>query len=78
MFLLTSSMPNSPDKTGAFRHPFLMLDAARKYVYDRRRGLFETSAVVCGAYAVSRYVNDRLEEVKEKVVRERAAREAYV
>ncbi|KAJ8590699.1 hypothetical protein M405DRAFT_815631 [Rhizopogon salebrosus TDB-379] len=53
-----------------------MLDAARKYVYDRRRGLFETSAVLCGAYAVSRYVNERLEEVKEKVVRERTAREA--
>ncbi|OJA20824.1 hypothetical protein AZE42_08965 [Rhizopogon vesiculosus] len=52
-----------------------MLDAARKYVYDRRRGLFETSVVLCGAYAVSRYVNERLEEVKEKVVRERAARE---
>ncbi|KAG1778302.1 Peroxin-3 [Suillus placidus] len=53
-----------------------MFDAARKYVYDRRRGLFETSVVLCGAYAVSRYVNERLEEVKEKVVRRRAAREA--
>ncbi|KAG2128811.1 Peroxin-3-domain-containing protein [Suillus cothurnatus] len=53
-----------------------MFDAARKYVYDRRRGLFETSVVLCGAYAVSRYVNERLEEVKEKVVRGRAAREA--
>ncbi|KAG1722114.1 Peroxin-3-domain-containing protein [Suillus paluster] len=53
-----------------------MFDAARKYVYDRRRGLFETSVVLCGAYAVNRYVNERLEEVKEKVVRERAAREA--
>jgi peroxin-3 len=56
---------------------FLMLGSVRKYVYDRRRGLFETSVVLCGAYAVSRYVNERLEEVKEKVVRERAAREAY-
>ncbi|KAG2139109.1 Peroxin-3-domain-containing protein [Suillus bovinus] len=53
-----------------------MFDAARKYVYNRRRGLFETSVVLCGAYAVSRYVNERLEEVKEKVVRERTAREA--
>ncbi|KAG1749450.1 Peroxin-3-domain-containing protein [Suillus lakei] len=53
-----------------------MFDAARKYVYDRRRGLFETSVVFCGAYAVSRYVNERLEEVKEKVVKERVAREA--
>ncbi|KAG2348207.1 hypothetical protein BDR05DRAFT_980530 [Suillus weaverae] len=53
-----------------------MFDAARKYVYDRRRGLFETSVFLCGAYAVSRYVNERLEEVKEKVVRRRAAREA--
>jgi peroxin-3 len=59
--------------------PFdLMFDAARKYVYDRRRGLFETSVVICGGYAISRYVNERLEEVKEKVVRGRAAREAYV
>ncbi|KAG2138003.1 Peroxin-3-domain-containing protein, partial [Suillus clintonianus] len=53
-----------------------MFDAARKYVYDRRRGLFETSVVFCGTYAVSRYVNERLEEAKEKVVRERAAQEA--
>ncbi|KAG1831685.1 Peroxin-3-domain-containing protein [Suillus subalutaceus] len=53
-----------------------MFDTARKYVYDRRRGLFETSVVLCGAYTVSRYVNERLEEVKEKVVRGRAAREA--
>lgn len=53
-----------------------MFDTARKYVYDRRRGLFETSVVLCGAYAVSRYVNERLEEVKEKVVRGRTAREA--
>ncbi|KAG1851807.1 Peroxin-3-domain-containing protein [Suillus tomentosus] len=53
-----------------------MFDVARKYVYDRRRGLFGTSVVLCGAYAVSCYVNERLEEVKEKVVRGRAAREA--
>lgn len=53
-----------------------MFGAARKYVYDRRRGLFETSVVICGGYAISRYVNERLEEVKEKVVRGRAAREA--
>ncbi|KAG2363067.1 Peroxin-3-domain-containing protein [Suillus spraguei] len=53
-----------------------MFDTARKYVYDRRRGLFETSVVLCGAYAVSRYINERLEEVKEKVVRGKAAREA--
>jgi peroxin-3 len=55
-----------------------MFDTARKYVYDRRHGLFETSIVLCGGYAISRYVNERLEEVKEKVVRGRAAREAYV
>ncbi|KAG1805787.1 Peroxin-3-domain-containing protein [Suillus subaureus] len=53
-----------------------MFDAARKYVYDRRRGLFETSVVLCGAYAVSCYINERLEDAKEKVVRGRAAREA--
>lgn len=47
-------------------------------MYDRRRGLYGTSVVLCGAYAVSCYVNERLEEVKEKVVRGRAAREAYV
>lgn len=45
-------------------------------MYDRRRGLFETSVVLCGAYAVSRYINERLEEAKEKVVRGKAAREA--
>ncbi|KAH7920033.1 hypothetical protein BV22DRAFT_1199197 [Leucogyrophana mollusca] len=49
-----------------------MLDSARKYFYERRHGLV---GLLGGGYVVSQYVNERLEEVKDKVVRERLARD---
>ncbi|KAF9225065.1 hypothetical protein BS17DRAFT_731904 [Gyrodon lividus] len=53
-----------------------MFDSLRRYVYDRRRGLIQSTVVVGGTYALSSYVRERLQEIKEKVVREKVARES--
>lgn len=55
-----------------------MFHSVRTYVYDRRRGLCKSAAVVGGVYLVKRYISDRLEEVKNKVIQERAARDKYI
>ncbi|KII91963.1 hypothetical protein PLICRDRAFT_173744 [Plicaturopsis crispa FD-325 SS-3] len=52
-----------------------MLKSVKTYVYDRRGGLAKTTGVVAGAYLVGRYVVERLEEVKEKVMEDRIARD---
>jgi peroxin-3 len=52
-----------------------MIHSARNYLYDRRRGLAKTAGVVGGAYLIGRYVVERLEEVREKVMLERVARD---
>jgi peroxin-3 len=38
-------------------------------------GLAKTAGVIGGAYLIGRYVVERLEEVKEKVMQERLARD---
>ncbi|KAH7918412.1 hypothetical protein BV22DRAFT_1134611 [Leucogyrophana mollusca] len=38
----------------------LILDSARRYIYERRNGL---AALLGGVYVVSRYVNERLEKI---------------
>ncbi|KAH7883130.1 Peroxin-3-domain-containing protein [Phlebopus sp. FC_14] len=53
-----------------------MFDALQQYIYDRRRSLVQSATVVGGMYALSTYMRERLEEVKDKVVRERVARES--
>lgn len=58
--------------------PFSMLDAIQRYVYGRRRGLVQSGAFLCGSYALSTYVNERLEEMKDKVLRNRFARDKCV
>jgi len=47
-------------------------------VYDRRKGLAKFAGVVGGAYLAGHYAIQRLEEVREKVVQERTAKDKYV
>lgn len=55
-----------------------MLDLIQRYVHERRRGLFQSAAFLCGSYAISTYVSDRLEEMKDKMLRNKLARDKYV
>jgi peroxin-3 len=55
-----------------------MFDSIKRYVYDRRRGFIQSAVMMGGTYAISSYARERLEEMKEKVVREKAARERLV
>lgn len=51
-----------------------MIESAKNYLYDRRRGLSKTVGILGGVYLVGRYISERLEEVKEKVIQEKSAR----
>ncbi|KIK92921.1 hypothetical protein PAXRUDRAFT_26536 [Paxillus rubicundulus Ve08.2h10] len=53
-----------------------MFDSIKRYIYDRRRGLIKSAVLTGGTYAISLYVHERLEEMKEKVIREKAARDS--
>ncbi|TFK52868.1 Peroxin-3 [Heliocybe sulcata] len=52
-----------------------MLDSTRKYVSDRRKGLTKAAGYAGGLYLLSQYVSARIEDFREKVKQERAARE---
>ncbi|TFY75166.1 hypothetical protein EWM64_g8847 [Hericium alpestre] len=52
-----------------------MFSAMSSYLYDRRKGLAKTAGFVGGAYLVGRYVMQRLEDVRNRVMEQRAARE---
>lgn len=55
-----------------------MLGGAGRYFYDRRRGLAKTAGLLGAAYLAGQYAVRRLEEIREKVVRDNVAREKYV
>lgn len=55
-----------------------MFNAIRKYAYERRRGIATTVGFLGGAYLAGQYVVARLEEYREQVVQDRAAREKFV
>lgn len=55
-----------------------MLDAVQRYVLERRRGLIQSAAFLCGSYALSAYVSERLEETKDKMLRTKFARDKCV
>ncbi|KDQ09203.1 hypothetical protein BOTBODRAFT_58844 [Botryobasidium botryosum FD-172 SS1] len=52
-----------------------MFTTIRKYAYERRRGIATTVGFLGAAYLAGQYVVARLEEYREQVVQDRAARE---
>lgn len=52
-----------------------MLESTKKYVYDRRKGLLKGAGYAGGLYLLSQYVAARIEDFREKIKQERAARE---
>ncbi|GLB45164.1 putative peroxin-3 [Lyophyllum shimeji] len=52
-----------------------MLSSVKKFVSERRKGLATAAAVAGGVYVVRGFVRDRLEEIKDRLERERVARE---
>ncbi|KAL4067482.1 Peroxin-3-domain-containing protein [Scleroderma yunnanense] len=53
-----------------------MFDSLKRYVYDRRLGLLDATLTMGTTYAASAYVRARLEDMKEKVVRQRMAKDS--
>jgi peroxin-3 len=54
-----------------------MFGGVRRYIWERRRGLAKIAGVVGGVYLITKYVLERLEEMREKAKQDRAAREKY-
>ena len=52
-----------------------MFESLRRYVWERRRGLATTAGFLGGLYIFGQYVFRRLDEMRDKVMQERAARE---
>ncbi|KDQ56756.1 hypothetical protein JAAARDRAFT_36244 [Jaapia argillacea MUCL 33604] len=52
-----------------------MFESTRNYFYERRGGFIKTAGVVGGVYVLGQYVVEQLEQVRDKVVEERTARE---
>ncbi|KAG6879096.1 hypothetical protein C0992_005241 [Termitomyces sp. T32_za158] len=52
-----------------------MLTSTKNFLYKRRKGLTKAATIVGGVYAVRGYFRDRLEEVKDRLEQERAARD---
>lgn len=52
-----------------------MLNSVSNYFYERRGGLARFTGYSATVYAVGTYVKERLQEVKDKVLLERKARE---
>ena len=52
-----------------------MFNALGNYFSERRRGLSKAAGYVGGAYFIGRYVSARLEDVRNSILQERAARE---
>ena len=57
---------------------FSMLDGLQRYLHKRRRGFIQSVTFLCGSYAVSAHVSQRLEEMKDKMVRNKLARDKCV
>lgn len=55
-----------------------MLQSARKFFWDRRRTFFTVAGLLGGTWFLVRYVISQLAEMRDKVVRDRDAREKYV
>ena len=56
-------------------HSLAMFHAFGNYFQERRRGLTKVAGFVGGAYMVGRYVSQRLDDVRNSILLERAARD---
>ncbi len=54
------------------------LKSIRSWIWERRRGLLTTASFLGGFYLLTQYVWGRLEEIRDKVIQDRAAKEKYV
>ncbi|EMD36779.1 hypothetical protein CERSUDRAFT_114689 [Gelatoporia subvermispora B] len=52
-----------------------MLHTVTTYIHDRRRGMSRAAGYLGGAYVLGRYVLDRLDDIRSKVIQDRLARE---
>ncbi|KIK02522.1 hypothetical protein K443DRAFT_96706 [Laccaria amethystina LaAM-08-1] len=52
-----------------------MLDFAKNYVYNHKKGLSTTAGFVGGLYLTKTYITERLEEVRHKIEQERSSRD---
>ncbi|KAF8126804.1 Peroxin-3-domain-containing protein [Boletus edulis] len=52
-----------------------MLTAIQRYVHNRRRGLIQSATFLYGSYALNTYVGERLEDMKDKMLRTKLARD---
>ncbi|KAG9310100.1 Peroxin-3-domain-containing protein [Chiua virens] len=52
-----------------------MFDTIQRYVHKRRSAFIQSATFLCGSYILTAYVNERLEETKDKMVREKLARD---
>lgn len=59
----------------ACHHLLVMFHALGNYFHERRRGLTKVAGYVGGAYMIGRYVSGRLDDVRNSIIQERAARE---
>jgi peroxin-3 len=48
-----------------------MFEGIKDYFYDRRRGLLTTVGVLGTGYVAGQYILARLEEVRDRIMRER-------
>jgi len=56
----------------------MVFDSVRRYFWDRRRTIITTAGAVGGTWLLAKYLMGRLEEMRDKVMHDRNAREKYV
>jgi Peroxin-3 len=55
-----------------------MLSSVSNYLYERRARFVRSAGVAGGLYLVGQYAKARIEDMKDGVLEQRAAREKYV
>ena len=56
----------------------MSFESVKKFVYDRRRTILSATAFIGGAYLAGHYALRRLEEVRERLIDEKVAKEKWV
>ena len=80
MFALVCEMMSDGDvgfypRNTRFSRYAVMLDGLRRYFWDRRRKFAKYAGIVGGLYFVTKYVLDRLEEIRDKAREDRLAKD---